>query len=155
MVRCQGIRKKRTPGDIGLGWPALALFCVSQGGEDAMKIRSYDMTEVSTNRRTFSKRRLVVLLMVVLAPAAVASTVFAAPDVNPVQQILTIVQGIQATLTGTGGSIAALQSDVVAIKAKTDNLPENTSGTLVCFKQLSTTSRPPQAVWDPSTSSTR
>jgi hypothetical protein len=54
----------------------------------------------------------------------------ASDNTNLIQQILTIVQSIQAVIVGTDVSVASLQSQITAIKAKTDNLPADTNATL-------------------------
>ena len=63
-----------------------------------------------------------------------APTRGASDNTNLIQQILVIVQSIQAILVGTDGSVASLQSDVTAIKARTDNLPTDTQATLADIK---------------------
>ena len=94
------------------------------------------MTKFPTRKWTFSMIGLTMLLALVVLPASFVSPARAASDnTNLIQQILSIVQNIQATLTGTGGSLSSLQSDVTAIKTKTDNLPQDTDAKLTTLHQ--------------------
>jgi hypothetical protein len=78
---------------------------------------------------------LVAALIVVLALIVFPTPTRALSDnTNLIQQILAIVQGIQTILVGTDGSVASLQSDVSAIKARTDHLPADTAATLTDIK---------------------
>jgi hypothetical protein len=86
-------------------------------------------------RRTSAYASVGVALVVgLLLLAPLVRPVAAASDnTNLIQQILATVQRIEAEVTGftgLGGSFSALQSDVTAIKSKTDNLPNDTATVL-------------------------
>jgi hypothetical protein len=86
-------------------------------------------------RRTSAYASVGVALVVgLLLSAPLVRPVAAASDnTNLVQQVLVTVQRIEAELTaftGLGGSFSSLQSDITAIKSKTDNLPNDTAAVL-------------------------
>lgn len=84
-----------------------------------------------TNDPTKNWKLSTLALMAVVAMLVVpAPTQGASENTNLIQQILAIVQSIQTILVGTDGSVASLQSDVTAIKTKTDNLPDDTAAAL-------------------------
>jgi uncharacterized protein YoxC len=94
------------------------------------------MTKFSANTWKLSTIGLTILLALIVLPAAFVSPVNAVSDnTNLVQQILLIVQNIQTGLTGASGSLSTLGTDVGAIKAKTDNLPQDTEAKLTTLQQ--------------------
>jgi hypothetical protein len=81
---------------------------------------------------------LTVFLASIVLPATFTSPLGAASDnTNLIQQILVAVQSIQSTLgtlTAGTGAISNLQTDVTAIKERTDNLPADTESALTEIK---------------------
>ena len=86
----------------------------------------------NTNDAARRWKRLTVGSIIVLALVAATVPVRGASDnTNLIQQILVIVQSIQSVIVGTDVSVASLQSQITAIKAKTDKLPADTYATLI------------------------
>jgi hypothetical protein len=74
-----------------------------------------------------------VLVLLLILPAFVTPVAAVSDNTNMMQQILAAVTRIETTvlgLTGIGGSLSGLQSDVTSIKAKTDSLPDDIATTL-------------------------
>lgn len=85
--------------------------------------------------RSMTWKSFVAALAVVLALMVFPTPTRGASDnTNPIQQILATLQSMQAILVGTDGSVGSLQSDVSAIKTRTDNLPADTKATLTDIK---------------------
>jgi hypothetical protein len=74
---------------------------------------------------------LIVVLALILFPTPARAL---SDNTNLIQQILAILQSIQTILVGTHGSVASLQSDVSAVKTRTDNLPADTEAALTDIK---------------------
>ena len=80
-------------------------------------------------------KRLTVGSMIALALVGAAVPARGASDnTNLIQQVLTIVQSIQSVIVGTDVSVASLQSQIAAIRTKTDKLPADTAATLIEIK---------------------